>query len=221
MLLWHASCNLGNESFCMEHEMIIQSVNAVLPVKNRASMPAASATEAAKNSASYTVSLSQAAQIPPLPGAVAPPDPTGIPGKPYWTASDMMSYANNDKKIADILAKMRNHILVTSSEMDYFQTTRGDVRSIAALSPAERTLYDKLAAEGNYKALGGLANIGFLRATQGHLAGYGGGTYDPINTQITPANIMKYFLHNYANPGTDIQSGFTALADYLKSNPIA
>ena len=201
--------------------MIVQPISAALPVKNQTSTPATSASNTAKNSASYTVSLSQAAQIPPLPGAVAPPDPTGITGKLYWTAEDLMSYANNDKHTAEILAKMRNHIILSSSEMDYFQKTRGEVRSIAALSPAERTLYDRLAAAGNIKALSALNNIGFLRAAQGHSSGNGNGTYDPINTPITPDNIKKYFMNSFNDPSGETQSEFMALADYLKSNPIA
>ncbi|MDO8811590.1 MAG: hypothetical protein Q7J38_06135 [Gallionella sp.] len=135
------------------------------------------------------------------------------------TASDTEYLWANDKKLAEIAAKGKSPDNLTSSELDYMQKAGGFVNTMANLSPAEKDLYDKAVASGNKEAAAGISQIAFIR-TMGHTAGGANGTsYDPINTEITAANIERYFSHSIVDPSGKAQSQFQALIQYLQNNP--
>lgn len=135
------------------------------------------------------------------------------------TASDTEYLWANDKKLAEIAAKGKSPDQLTSSELDYMQKAGGFVNTMANLSPAEKDLYDKAVASGNKEAAAGISQIAFIR-TMGHTAGGANGTsYDPTNTEITAANIEKYFSHSIVDPSGKAQSQFQALIQYLQNNP--
>jgi hypothetical protein len=91
---------------------------------------------------------------------------------------------------------------------------------MASLSPAEKALYDKVVASGNKDAAAGISQIAFIRTTSGHTAGGANGTtYDPMNTEITAANIERYFSHSIVDSTGKAQSQFQALIQYLQNNP--
>ena len=134
------------------------------------------------------------------------------------TASDTEYLRANDKKFAEIAAKGKSPDQLTSSELDYMQKAGGFVNTMANLSPAEKDLYDKAIASGNKDAAAGISQIAFIR-TMGHTAGGANGTsYDPINTEITAANIGRYFSHSIVDPSGKAQSQFQALIQFLGSN---
>lgn len=128
----------------------------------------------------------------------------------------------HDTRFAAIRDKMKeNHgpDSLTAEELDYAQKAGGLVNTMANLSPAEKTLYNKMVASGNTAAAAGLSQIALIRM-MGHTAGGANGTtYDPINTEITAANIEKYFSHSIIDPSGKAQSQFQALIQYLQSNP--
>lgn len=128
----------------------------------------------------------------------------------------------HDTRFAAIRDKMQeNHgpDSLTVEELDYAQKAGGLVNTMANLSPAEKTLYNKMVASGNTAAVAGLSQIALIRM-MGHTAGGANGTtYDPINTEITAANIEKYFSHSIIDPSGKAQSQFQALIQYLQSNP--
>jgi hypothetical protein len=129
----------------------------------------------------------------------------------------------NDPKLAAIYAKINQNNgsgNLTAEELDYQQKTIGFVNSMAYLSPDEKATYNKMVASGNTAAAGGMSVIAFERATLGHTASTGdGATYDPINTAITPENILKYFSQSIGDPTGKTQSQFQALIQYLQNNP--
>jgi hypothetical protein len=125
----------------------------------------------------------------------------------------------NDKRLAEITAQGKPPEKLTADELDYMQKAGGFVNTMANLSPAEKTLYDKAIASGNTEAAAGISQIAFIR-TLGHTAGGADGTtYDPLNTEITAANIEKYFSHSIVDPTGKAQSQFQALIQYLQDNP--
>lgn len=125
----------------------------------------------------------------------------------------------NDKKLAEITAQGKSPDKLTAEELDYMQKAGGFVNTMANLSPAEKALYDKAVASGNTEAAAGISQIAFIRM-MGHTAGGAdGSTYDPLNTEITAANIEKYFSHSIVDPSGKAQSQFQALIQYLQVNP--
>jgi hypothetical protein len=135
------------------------------------------------------------------------------------TASDTEYLLANDKKFAEIAAQGKSPDQLTSSELDYMQKAGGFVNTMANLSPAEKDLYDKAVASGDTDAAAGISQIALIR-TGGHTAGGANGTtYDPINTEITAANIERYFSHSIVDPSGKAQSQFQALIQFLQTNP--
>ena len=127
----------------------------------------------------------------------------------------------NDKRLAEITAQGKSPDKLTAEDLDYVQKAVGFVNTMANLSPAEKALYDKAVASGNTEAAAGISQIAFVR-TMGHTAGGANGTtYDPLNTEITAANIEKYFSHSIVDPTGKAQSQFQALIQYLQDNPAA
>lgn len=135
------------------------------------------------------------------------------------TPQDMEYLIANDKKFSAILDKENKGGSLTASEVDYMQKTGGFVNSFALLSPAEKDLYDQAIASGNKEAAAGISIIALTR-TMGHMAGGAEGTtYDPINTEITAANVEKYFRHSVKDPSGKMQAQFQALIQFLQNNP--
>ncbi len=135
------------------------------------------------------------------------------------TPQDMEYLIANDKKFSAILDKENKGIGLTASEVDYMQKTTGFVNSFALLSPAEKDLYDQAIASGNKEAAAGIGIIALTR-TMGHMAGGADGTtYDPINTEITAANVEKFFRHSVKDPSGKMQAQFQALIQFLQTNP--
>jgi len=127
----------------------------------------------------------------------------------------------NDKRLAEITAQGKPPEKLTADDLDYLQKAAGFVNTFANLSPAEKTLYDKAVASGNIEAAAGISQIAFIRM-MGHTAGGANGTtYDPLNTEITAANIEKYFSHSIVDPTGKAQSQFQALIQFLQDNPVA
>lgn len=137
----------------------------------------------------------------------------------HRTPQDMEYLLANDKKLSAILDKENKGIGIAASEVDYMQKAGGFVNSFALLSPAEKELYDQAIASGNKEAAAGISIIALTR-TMGHVAGGAEGTtYDPINTEITAANVEKYFRHSVKDPSGKMQAQFQALIQFLQNNP--
>jgi len=125
----------------------------------------------------------------------------------------------NDKRLAEIKAQGKSPDQLTAEDLDYMQKATGLVNTFANLSSAEKALYDKAVASGNTDAAAGIAQIAMVRM-MGHTAGGANGTtYDPLNTEITTANIEKYFSNSIIDPTGNAQSKFQALIQYLQNNP--
>lgn len=125
----------------------------------------------------------------------------------------------NDKRLAEITAQGKSSDKLTADELDYMQKATGMVNTFANLSPAEKALYDKAVASGNTEAAAGISQIALVRM-MGHTAGGAdGSTYDPLNTEITAANIEKYFSHSIVDSTGKAQSQFQALIQFLQNNP--
>jgi hypothetical protein len=125
----------------------------------------------------------------------------------------------NDKKLAEIVAQGKSPDKLTAEDLDYMQKAGGFVNTMANLSPAEKALYDKAVTSGNTEAAAGISLIAFVR-TMGHTAGgTNGSTYDPLDTEITAANIEKYFSHSIIDPSGKAQTQFQALIEYLQNKP--
>lgn len=120
----------------------------------------------------------------------------------------------NDKRLAEITAQGKSQHQLTADELDYVQKSIGFVNTMASLSPAERALYDKAVASGNYEASSGLSLIALTRTGGNMAAGANGTTYNPNNTEITAANIEKYFRYSIVDPS----SSFQALISFLQGN---
>ncbi|MBP8169137.1 MAG: hypothetical protein KAX99_05670 [Azonexus sp.] len=126
----------------------------------------------------------------------------------------------NDKKLAEITAQGKPHEQLTADELDYVQKASGFVNTFANLSSAEKSLYDKAVASGNTEAAAGIAQIALIRMGGNLAGGANGTTYDPINTEMTAANIEKYFTHSIVDPTGNTQSRFQALIQFLQDNPV-
>lgn len=125
----------------------------------------------------------------------------------------------NDKRLAEISAK--SYDSRTADDIDYMQKATGLVNTFAHLSSAEKALYDKAVASGNTAAAEGIAQIALIRQG-GEMAGGANGTaYNPRTTEITAANIEKYFSHSIVDPSGNAASKFQALIQFLQNNPVA
>lgn len=123
----------------------------------------------------------------------------------------------HDKKLAAITAQGKPAEKLTADELDYLQKATGFVNTMAYLSPAEKALYDKAVASGDAAAAAGINQIALVR-TMGHAAGGAGGTsYDPLGTEITAANVERYFSHSIVDPTGNAQSRFEALIRFLQN----
>lgn len=122
-----------------------------------------------------------------------------------------------DERLAEISAK--SYGAQTADDIDYLQKATGLVNTFANLSPAEKALYDKAVASGNSAAAAGISQIALVRM-MGHTAGgTNGTTYDPLNTEITAANIEKFFRHSIVDPTGEARSRFQALIHFLQEDP--
>jgi hypothetical protein len=127
----------------------------------------------------------------------------------------------NDKRLAEITAQGKPPEKLTAEELDYVQKATGFVNTFANLSSAEKALYDKAVTSGNAEAAAGISQIAFIRM-MGHTAGGANGTtYDPLNTEISAANIAKYFSHSIVDATGEAQSKFQALIQFLQNNAVA
>ena len=76
-------------------------------------------------------------------------------------------------------------------------------------------------ASGDTQAAAGISQIALVRM-MGHTAGGANGTtYDPLNTEITAANIERYFSHSIIDPSGKAQEQFQALMQFLQKNSAA
>lgn len=125
----------------------------------------------------------------------------------------------NDKELAEISAKSYN--TRTADEIDYMQKATGFVNTFAHLSSAEKALYDNAVTSGNTAAAEGIAQIALIRQGGEMAGGANGTTYNSRMTEITAANIEKYFRHSIVDPSGNAASKFQALIQFLQNNPVA
>ena len=137
------------------------------------------------------------------------------------TQEDQNYLFANDKKLAEITAQGKSPDKLTAEELDYMQKATGFVNTMANLSSAEKALYDKAVASGNSEAIAGISQIAFVRMMGQTAGGANGTTYNPLNTEITAANIEKYFRHSIVDPTSKAQSQFQSLIQYLQKIPAA
>jgi hypothetical protein len=137
------------------------------------------------------------------------------------TAEERDYVLTHDRKLAEIVAQGKSPDKLTAEELDYMQKATGMVNTMANLSPAEKALYDKAVASGNAEAAAGISQIALIRM-MGHTAGGANGSaYDPLDTEITAANIGTYFRHSIVDPSGKAESHFQALIRYLQDNATA
>jgi len=127
----------------------------------------------------------------------------------------------NDKKLAEITSQGKSPDQLTAEEIDYVQKATGLVNTMANLSPTEKSLYNKAVASGNTEAAAGIGQIGLIRMMGNTASGANGMPYDPLSTEMTAANIEKYFSNSIVDPTGNAQSKFQALIQFLKANPAA
>lgn len=127
----------------------------------------------------------------------------------------------NDKRLAEITAQGKPHEQLTADELDYMQKATGLVNTFANLSSKDKALYDKAVASGNTEAAAAIAQIALIRMGGDMAGGANGTTYNPLRTEITVANIEKYFSHSIVDPTGRAQSRFQALIQLLQDNPVA
>lgn len=123
----------------------------------------------------------------------------------------------NDKKLAEISAK--SYDTRTADEIDYMQRAAGFVNTFAHLSSSEKALYDHAVSSGNTEAAAGISQIALIRQGGDMAGGANGTTYNPRTTEISAANIAKYFRHSIIDPTGNAESKFQALLQFLESNP--
>lgn len=206
--------------------MIVQTTSAPSPAADiaRSPSPRQTATTSPGNTAD-TVSISQEAQeafAASVDNSVeARLAEIRAKGPVNRSQEDHDFLFANDKKLAEITAQGKSPDKLTAEELDYMQKAAGFVNTMANLSPAEKALYDKAVASGNTEAAAGISQIALIRM-MGHTAGGANGTtYDPLNTEITAANVEKYFSYSIIDPTGNAQSRFQALIQYLLDNPAA
>lgn len=133
----------------------------------------------------------------------------------HRTPEESAYIIENDKRFAEIVSCGKSPEELTSSELDYTQKAGGFVNTMAYLSQSEKALYDKAVAIGDTQAVIGLNQIALIR-TGGSLAGGSEGTtYNPLNTEITIANIEKYFRHSIVDADGSVADRFQALVNFL------
>lgn len=123
----------------------------------------------------------------------------------------------NDKRLAEITAQGRPPEKLTADDVDYMQKAAGFVNTFANLSTAEKALYDKAVASGNTEAAAAISKIAMTRMSP-TAGGANGTSYDPINTEITAANIEKFFRHSFVDPTGKTQAQFQTLIQFLQDN---
>ena len=126
----------------------------------------------------------------------------------------------NDKRLAEITAQGKPPEKLTAEELDYLQKASGLVNTFAHLSSAEKALYDKAVASGNTAAAEGISQIALIRQGGEMAGGANGTTYNSRTTEITAANIEKYFRHSIVDPSGNAESKFQALIQFLQNNPV-
>jgi hypothetical protein len=211
--------------------MIVQSTSALLFANTVARSPAARQTPAA-SPANFadTVRISQAAReaLAASSSSTAPNNDKAVEtrlaeiranGPVNRSQEDTDFLFANDKKLAEISAKPDN--TRTADEIDYTQKAAGFVNTFAHLSSAEKALYDKAVASGNTEAAAGISMIALIRQGGEMAGGANGTTYNSRTTEITAANIEKYFSHSIVDPTGKAQSRFQALIQFLQANPVA
>ncbi|HRI38360.1 MAG TPA: hypothetical protein PLO50_07385 [Nitrospira sp.] len=217
--------------------MIIQSASSLFHAGDIArSLAVGQAMPTSSASIADTVSISHAARGALVASNVSSPPPPStanayrsvetrldaIKAKDALNRSqeDWDYLFSKDQKLREITAKVNQSPgTLTAEELDYEQKARGFVNTMANLSQAEKALYDKAIDSGNTEAAEGIGQIALIRML-GHTAGGPNGlTYDPLNTEITVANIRKYFSHSIIDPTGKAQSQFQALTQYLQNNP--
>lgn len=214
--------------------MIVQSTSALLFANAVARMPSSRQSLAAlPTNTADSVHISQAAReaLAASSFSNAASNDTSVEARlAVIKAKDCMSRSQedwdylfaNDQKLAEITAKQnQNPSRATADEVDYAQKARGLVNTMANLSPAEKSLYDKAVASGNPEVAAAIGKVGFIR-TMGHTAGdANGAAYDPLNTKMTAVSIEKFFSHSIVDPTGKAQSQFQALIQFLKTNPVS
>lgn len=125
----------------------------------------------------------------------------------------------NDKRLAEISAKSYNSR--TADDIDYMQKATGLVNTFARLSSAEKALYDKAVTSGDTSAAEGIAQIALIRQGGEMAGGVNGTTYNSRTTEITAANIEKFFSHSIVDSTGNAISKFQALIQFLQANPVA
>jgi len=215
--------------------MMIQSTSAIFSAANvaRSSFPRQTATTSPANTAD-TVSISWAAREAFAASTAASTSSASTnvdksvearlaairaKGPVNRSQEDQDYLYANDKKLAEITAQGKPPDKLTAEELDYVQKAVGFVNTMANLSPAEKALYDKAVASGNTDAAAGISQIALIRTGGDMAGGANGTTYNPFNTEITAANIEKYFSHSIIDPTGKAQSQFQALIQYLQDNP--
>ena len=134
--------------------------------------------------------------------------------------ADQAYLFTHDKRLAEIAAQGKPPEKLTADELDYMQKATGMVNTMANLSSAEKALYDKAVASGNTAAAAGISQIALVRM-MGHTAGgAGGGSYDPLSTAITAANVERYFSHSIVDPSGQAKAGFQALIAFLNADRV-
>ncbi len=211
--------------------MIVQSSSAVLFANTVARSPAARQTPAASPAnIADTVRISKAAReaLAASSSSTAPNNDKSVEarlaeiranGPVNRSQEDHDFLFANDKKLAEISAKPYN--TRTADDIDYMQKATGLVNTFAHLSSAEKALYDKAVASGNTEAADGISQIALIRQGGEMAGGANGTTYNSRSTEITAANIEKYFSHSIVDPTGQAQSKFQALMQFLQSNPVA
>ena len=211
--------------------MIVQSTSALHFANTVARSPAARQTPTALSAnIADTVRISQAAReaLAGSSSSTAPNNDKSVEarlaeiranGPVNRNQEDNDFLYTNDKKLAEISAKPYN--TRTADDIDYMQKAAGFVNTFAHLSSAEKTLYDKAVASGNTDAAEGIAQIALIRQGGELAGGANGTTYNSRATEITAANIEKYFSHSIVDPTGQAQSKFQALMQFLQSNPVA
>lgn len=211
--------------------MIVQSTSALLFANAVARSPAALQTPTASPAnIADTVRISQAAReaLAASSSSTAPNNDKSVEarlaeiranGPVNQSQEDHDFLFANDKKLAEISTKPYN--ARTADDIDYMQKATGFVNTFAHLSSAEKALYDKAGASGNTEAAEGIAQIALIRQGGEMTGGANGTTYNSRTTEITAANIEKYFSHSIVDPTGQAQSKFQALMQFLQSNPVA
>ncbi len=211
--------------------MIVQSTSALLYANAVARSPSPRQTPAASPAnIADTVRISQAAReaLAASSSSSSPNNDKAVEarlaeiranGPVNRSQEDTDFLFANDKKLAEISAKPDN--TRTADEIDYMQKAAGLVNTFAHLSSAEKTLYDKAVANGNTPAAEGISMIALIRQGGEMAGGANGTTYNPRTTEITAANIEKYFSYSIVDPTGHAQSKFQALTQFLQSTPVA